>query len=94
MNLQKLPNPLLFGIIVFPVIIILNIILFILTLGKINILFWLIIPSIIFEELFEKKYYVFSDNQIANIVFVLIFWFIVGASLGWIAKQITNQTKE
>jgi len=55
MNLQKLPNPLLFGIIVFPVIIIFNIILFILTLGKINILFWLIIPSIIFEELFEKN---------------------------------------
>lgn len=88
MNFKKLPNWILSGIIIFPVLIVLGIIFFALTLGKFNVLFWLIIPSAIFEELFETCCYVFSNNQIANLLFALIFWFTIGATVGWISGKL------
>jgi len=88
MNYNKLPKWLLSGIIIFPVLLLSGIFLFALTFGKISILFWLIIPSVIFEELFETCCYVFSNNQIANLFFVLLFWFTIGGLLGWITEKL------
>jgi hypothetical protein len=88
MIFYKLPYWVLSGIIIFPVLMILGVIFFTITLGEFNILFWLIIPSIIFEELFETSYYAFSNSQVANLLFALIFWFIIGGTLGWITGKI------
>jgi len=88
MNIKKLPNWLLSGIIIFPVIIILGFIFFALTLGKFDILFWLIIPSIIFEEIFETCCYAFSNSYIANLLFALFFWFVIGAMLDWLVDRV------
>jgi len=88
MNLKKLPNWLLSGIFIFPVIFILGFIFFTFTFGKFNILYWLIIPSVIFEELFETCCYTLSNNQIVNLFFALFFWFIIGGALGWITGKI------
>lgn len=82
MNIQKTPTWILSGIMIFPVIIILGLILWVITWGAFNALFWLIIPSIIFEELFETCCYVFSNSQIANLIFALIFWFVIGGLTG------------
>jgi len=77
--------------IIFPVLIVLGIILFALTFGKFNVLFRLIVPSIIFEKLFESCRYAFSNSQTVNLFFALIFRFIIGATIGWsIGKSKNN----
>ena len=92
MNLKKLPDWLLSGILIFPVLIALGIIVFALTFGKLNALFWVIFPSILFEELFETCCYSFSNNQIANLLFAFIFWFAIGAVLGWLNGIVKKNT--
>lgn len=81
MSLKNIPNWLLSGIVIFPMLIILGIGAYI-TLGKFNILSRLITPSVIFEELFETCCYTFFNNQIANLLFALVFWFIIGVTIG------------
>ncbi|MBU1103788.1 MAG: hypothetical protein KJ600_04500 [Nanoarchaeota archaeon] len=46
-----------------------------------NYLGWMILPSIIFEEVFERCCYAFSNNRVGNFAFVILFWFVVGG--GW-----------
>jgi len=88
MDIKKLPNWLISGIMVFPVLIVLGIILFVLSFGKISVLIWLIIPSIFFEEIFETCCYTFSNSYIMNLLFALIFWFAIGSTLGWVTERI------
>ncbi|MBD3252319.1 hypothetical protein GF386_01160 [Candidatus Pacearchaeota archaeon] len=71
------------GTAIFFILLLMSIILLIVNFFiEINYLFWIIIPSIIFEELFETCCYGFSNNILANFVFILIFWFVVGAVIG------------
>ena len=88
MNFKKFPDWILSGIIIFPVLIVLGIILFVLTLGKINILFWLVIPSVAFEQIFETFCYKSSNRTLANLLFAFFFWFIIGATEGWISGKL------
>ena len=81
---KKIPYWILSGIIIFLVIILAGLILSIMTLGKFNFLFWLILPSILFEDLFENCCYTFSNDQIANLIFAIGFWFIIGSLIGFI----------
>lgn len=90
MNLKNIPHWLLSGIIIFPVLIVFGVTAYVLTLGKFNALFWLIIPSVIFEDLFETCCYFFSNSQLANLLFVLIFWSVIGAT----ACSITSRIKK
>jgi hypothetical protein len=77
MDFKKLPIWLLSGIVIFPVLIILGAVLFVITLGRFSALAWLILPAIIFEESFEGCCYVASNNQWLNLLFALIFWFVI-----------------
>jgi hypothetical protein len=45
--------------------------------GQISILYWMVIPSIIFEELIESSYPIIADNKLINLIFIFIFWYIV-----------------
>ena len=45
--------------------------------GQISILYWMIIPSIIFEELIESSYPIIADSKLINLIFIFIFWYIV-----------------
>jgi K+-sensing histidine kinase KdpD len=74
------------GILIIPFLIIIGIILHYFSKGTINSLFWLVIPAVIFEELFETCCYNFSNNQTGNLFFVLLFWFTIGAIIGIINK--------
>lgn len=94
MNFKKIPHWILSGIIIFPVLIISGVVLFVLTLGKFNILFAFIIPAIIFESLFETCCYAFSNNQAANIIFAVMFWFIIGAAIGWFNGRLKKLLKK
>jgi hypothetical protein len=88
MDIKKLPSWLISGVIIFSVLIVLGVILFIFTFGKISVLFWLIIPSIFFEEIFETCCYAFSNSYVFNFLFALFFWFTIGAVLGWTTDRI------
>ena len=44
--------------------------------GQINVLYWMIIPSIIFEELIENSYPIIADNEVINLIFIFIFWYV------------------
>ena len=44
--------------------------------GEINILYWMIIPSIVFEEFFKTSYPLIADNRIINLIFVFLFWYL------------------
>jgi len=71
------------GTTIFFVLLIISIVLFVVNFfTAVNYLFWFIIPSIVFEELFETCCYGFSNDLLANFIFVLVFWFAIGAIIG------------
>jgi hypothetical protein len=84
--MKEIPELIKYGIFMFPVIIIIS-----LLIGIFSIVFnhgpgfflWLVIPSIIFEEIFESWAYDFSNNIIANFSFAVLFWFFIGALGGY-----------
>lgn len=73
---------------IFPVLIVLGLLFGPVSGGKVNVLFWAVIPSIIFEEIFETCCQAFSDNFIFNVLFVGIFWFGVGSLTGLLVEGI------
>lgn len=87
-NLNKTPNWLLSGVIIFPVLIFFGIILYLLSSGNISLLFWLIIPSIFFEEMLETCCYTLSNNYALNLLFAMLFWFATGTAVGWTTDKI------
>ncbi len=88
MEISNLPYWLVSGIAVFPVLIVLGLLIGLLSGGNVNILFWAVIPSIVFEETFETCCRAFSDNFIFNVLFVGIFWFGIGSLSGLLAQRI------
>ena len=93
LTLRKLPGWFISGVIIFPVLAISGIALNLISLGKIKFLFWMILPSIIFEELFENSFVLFSDSQFTNLVFIIIFWFSIAAITGWITSKLKGASK-
>ena len=65
---------------IFPIIIIFSLIYGLVVSG--NLFLWIVVPSVIFEQDFESWAYNFSNNIPVNIVFVLIFWFVIGSLIG------------
>ena len=88
MKIKTLPFWLLSGVMVFPILIILGLLFGFITGGKISTLFWMVIPSIIFEETFETCCRAFSDNLIFNILFIGMFWFGIGSLTGLLTEKI------
>jgi ABC-type transporter Mla maintaining outer membrane lipid asymmetry permease subunit MlaE len=88
MKVKSLPYWLVSGVIIFPVLIVLGLLFGLASGGKINALFWMIIPSIIFEETFETCCRTLSDNLIFNVLFVGIFWFGIGSLTGLLAEGV------
>jgi hypothetical protein len=93
MKIKKLPYWLISGVVIFPILIVLGLFFGLASGGKINVLFWAVIPSIIFEETFETCCRTFSDNMISNVLFVGIFWFGVGSLTGLLADRIKELAK-
>jgi len=90
--LRKLPTWLISALIIIPIVALIGVALFLISAGQINMLFWIILPSILFEQLFETSFYAFSNSQIANLAFVLLFWSFIGASGGLIISKIRDNT--
>ena len=65
-----------------PVVAALGLVLFAITLGEFNPLFWLVLPAIMFETLVEARFPVLADSYAANLIFALGFWFAIGAATG------------
>lgn len=77
--MRKMPEWLLFGILIFPVVIIISLIVGLFTK---DYFLWLTIPAIVFEQMFERCCTAFSNSQVANIIFAILIWFVIGAALG------------
>jgi hypothetical protein len=87
MRIKKIPYWLLSGLMIFPILFVLGGILYLVSFGKINFLFWMIIPSIIFEEILEENFYNLSNNLLLNILFIFLFWFAVATAVGFVLKK-------
>jgi hypothetical protein len=90
MKIKALPFWLISGVMIFPVLIVLGLLFGLCSEGRINTLFWLVIPSIIFEETFEICCQTFSDSMIFNLLFIGIFWFGIGSLTGWLTEKSRN----
>lgn len=90
--LSRLPSWLISALITVPIVTLIGIILYAVSAGQINFLFWIILPSILFEQLFETNLYAFSNSYIANLVFVILFWTSIGALVGWITSMIRDRS--
>jgi hypothetical protein len=82
------------GLLTFPVVVSVSGILWVGSMfvsGKcFNFFTWLVLPSIIFEGLFEKCCYAFSNNPIYNLLFAILFWVIAGAAIGYLYERIKS----
>lgn len=90
--LSKLPTWFISAVIILPVVALIGIALNIISAGQINFLFWIILPSILFEQVFETRFYAFSNSPLANLLFVFLFWFSTGALVGWLIARIRDRT--
>ena len=88
--MSKLPSWIISAIIIVPIVAFLGIVMYTLSAGQVNFLFWIILPSILFEQLFETSFYAFSNSYLANFLFVLLFWTSIGALVGWITNKIRD----
>lgn len=88
MKVKNLPHWLVSGIAIFPILIVLGLLFGLASGGKISVLFWMVIPSIIFEETFETCCRIFSDNLIFNVIFIGIFWFVIGSLTSLLSERI------
>jgi hypothetical protein len=88
MKVKSLPNWLVFGVAIFPILIVSGLLFGFISGGKISALYWMVIPSIIFEETFETCCRAFSDNLIFNVLFIGMFWFGTGSLTGLLAERI------
>ena len=77
--MKKKREWLVFGILIFPIVILLSLLIGIFTK---NYVLWLTLPAVIFEQMFEKCCTAFSNDKIANIVFAILLWFVIGAAIG------------
>ena len=87
------PNWLTSGILIIPAVAVLGIVFWAVSLGAFNPLFWLILPSIMFEQLFEAHFRAFSDSQLANLVFAFLFWFVIGAGTGGLSSLVRRTAR-
>jgi hypothetical protein len=77
--MEKKREWLVFGLLIIPVVIVVSLLI---GLATDNYILWITLPSILFEQMFEKCCYAFSNNQIANFIFAILLWFLVGAAIG------------
>ncbi len=87
MKVKSLPYWLVSGVVIFPILIVLGLFFGLASGGKINAFYWMIIPSIIFEQTFEACCRTFSDNLIFNTLFIGIFWFGIGSLTGLLTER-------
>jgi len=90
--LRKLPSWFISAVIILPVVALIGIALNIISAGQINLLYWIILPSILFEQVFETSFYAFSNSPLANLLFVFLFWSSTGALVGWLTTWIRDHT--
>lgn len=85
---RVLPSWVVSGIAIFPVLMVVGLLVGVATAGRISVLFWLVVPSIVFEETLEASRAALSDDLHANALFALAFWFAIGAGVGLLQRGV------
>ncbi len=86
--LKNSPDWLISGVSILPAVAALGLVLFAVTLGGFNPLFWLVLPAIMFETLFELRFPVLADSYAGNLIFAVGFWFTIGAATGMLGTLV------
>jgi len=92
-SLRKVPIWVLSGSVIFPILMFLGFIFYGLSSGKVNLFFWMIMPSIFLEEVFESCCYNLSNSIFLNFIFIILFWFLIGATIGYWVKKLREKKK-
>jgi hypothetical protein len=85
---RGLPSWVVSGIVIFPVLFVVGLLAGAVTSGRVGVLFWLVVPSIVFEEALEASLTALSDDLLANALFALAFWFAIGAGVGLLQRGV------
>lgn len=89
-RVRSLPGWLLSGALIIPVVAVFSVVVGLVTSGRISYLFWLVVPSIVFEEAVEGWGYALSNSMLANFVFALVFWFVIGATVYLLQQRVAK----
>lgn len=87
-TIRQLPLWVRTGVMIFPPLILAGLVLQVVAPASNCLLFWMIIPSIVFEEALEQHFYAASNSQALNLLFIVAFWFAVGALAGLSAGKL------
>ncbi len=93
MRLKSVPGWLAAGVGVFPLLTVIGAIAWLVSSGEINWLFWAIIPAVIWEHLLEDLSTTLADSAVLNILFLLVFWFAIGALAGLVASRLGRKLR-
>jgi len=91
--IRVLPSWVVSGIAIFPVLMVVGLLVGVATAGRIGVLFWLVVPSIVFEEALEASLTALSDDLLANALFALAFWFAIGAGVGLLQRAVERMSR-
>ena len=92
-RLRVLPSWVVSGIAIFPVLVVVGLLAGVATAGRVGVLFWLVLPAIVFEEALEASFTALSDDLLANALFALAFWFGIGAGVGLLQRAVERLSR-
>lgn len=93
MQLKSVPGWLAGALAVFPLLPVIGAIAWLVSSGDINWLFWAIIPAVIWEQTLEGLSTTLADSTVLNILFLLVFWFAIGALAGLVASRLGRKLR-
>lgn len=76
---------------IFPSLVAFGLFLNIITSQKISWLFWLKLPAVIFDKLFNIKSLELSENIILSSIFAFFFWMGISMLSGYIGSKFSNK---
>ncbi len=88
MRIRTLPCYLAGGLLVFPLLLAAGALLALFSDWERAFFFWAVIPGVIFEQATEGWSRALSDQPAANLAFLLLFWFTLGALAGIVADRV------
>lgn len=92
-NSEALKKRVIRAMTIFPSLMAFGIFLNIITSQKIKWLFWLKLPAVIFEQLFELKSAPLSDSLILNLLFAFFFWLGISMLSDYIGSKLSKDKK-
>lgn len=92
MAINRLPSWFVVGILIYPLLILVGLVFSFITSGDFNFMYWLYIPSMMFDQMFKECCTEIAGNQRIMLISGVLFWFIIGSILGLIVKIVCSSS--